>query len=605
MLKNSVKIRTRLVLLWFLWSTQSCSKISAKRLHTSFVPSGGSKKCRYCPLNSRDHSRRAYLNRGAEEISDPASILSRDQLSTLADLVEQRAKARFDGDYKKADALRLKVEEVAKLPDDIFVSIKDIARKDGGGSTWSIQRKISNSTSLGGNTVLQLAHKALGLAVLSSEKGVEVDELQLNSLINQAQDRLRQSAEVELRGRKAADAAFWFAMAGGIRSSNENSLLYKLADIAANELQRFGSRPSCRTKDILQILERFAAAGLLRHEKLEHAAYTALQCKQDHVLTEDKNLLDFHSHHCLMSLWKFSTRQRKQRVFMEMARNHWLDGESHPSQEVKEFESNSTFDWNQIFEDPTKPLVLDVGCGMGVSLLGLAKHRQERTNSLVDDWENCNFAGVDLSGLAITYANSIASTWDLNSILHFFRGSADEFITKRLTSYPGPIVLCLIQFPTPYRLDLNPKEKCNVGGNIQLPSSATDKHFMVSNNLLQGIECILDKRHGGKLIIQSNCEDVAIWIRNLALSHCNFQSIESAAYELSHEPSDSSGLDLVEQTPTKRTIDWISIAGDKQERARGPNWCSRPILPPKGRTETEVACLKNGTPVHRCILTVK
>ena len=30
------------------------------------------------------------------------------------------------------------------------------------------------------------------------------------------------------------------------------------------------------------------------------------------------------------------------------------------------------YDWLAMFEDPSRPLVVDVGCSMGVSLLGLA-----------------------------------------------------------------------------------------------------------------------------------------------------------------------------------------------------------------------------------------
>ena len=64
------------------------------------------------------------------------------------------------------------------------------------------------------------------------------------------------------------------------------------------------------------------------------------------------------------------------------------------------------------------------------------------------------------------------------------------------------------------------------------------------------------------------------------------------------DPSIESPGTLDIRTP-KRTTDWISCGG---ERAEGEGWSTQPILPRIGRTETEVACMMNGTPVHRCRL---
>jgi hypothetical protein len=169
----------------------------------------------------------------------------------------------------------------------------------------------------------------------------------------------------------------------------------------------------------------------------------------------------------------------------------------------------------------------------------------------------------------------------------------------------------MVQFPTPYRLssssppplassttnddddtETSPTtDDDSRGGNSQLPSSATEG-FMVSENLLQLLHKTL-KPHAGKLLLQSNCEDVAVWMRNTAVQECQFVDTDTTLLQSTIDDSSP------KTSPTKRTLDWIAIGG---ERAEGARWSSGPILPRNGRTETEVACMLNGTPVHRCLL---
>jgi len=78
----------------------------------------------------------------------------------------------------------------------------------------------------------------------------------------------------DLRGRKAADAAFWFALAGvtddedpttiihGSSNQPNFSLFTALTCFCIHELQRFGKRSSCDVKYIVQMVERLAVAGI-------------------------------------------------------------------------------------------------------------------------------------------------------------------------------------------------------------------------------------------------------------------------------------------------------------------------------------------------------
>lgn len=84
------------------------------------------------------------------------------------------------------------------------VILTDIPRREGGGSHWHLQRTIKSfewnndeeedgeaATMVedGGESVLQLAHAALGLAVSSSEKGLALDQLNLDDLVRKAKVR--------------------------------------------------------------------------------------------------------------------------------------------------------------------------------------------------------------------------------------------------------------------------------------------------------------------------------------------------------------------------------------------------------------------------------
>jgi tRNA G46 methylase TrmB len=402
-----------------------------------------------------------------------------------------------------------------------------------------------------------------------------------------------------LRGRKAADAAFWFALAG----VTDTSLMESLANICAKELERFGSRPSCRPKDILHVMERLAAAGIRSTNAVLQQAVLAALASKEHLLNPC-DLLNFHSDHSLVMIWRFSTRQRKQRAFLKSALQHWErhsgESKSDTSFAVRNDKALPKTNWSDFYKDPTRPLVVDIGCGMGVSLLGLAQCDDDSASSL-GDWSEYNYAGVDLSGLAIGYARGLSYRWGLEDRLQFFVDDAESFMKRVVDSYPGPVRFCVLQFPTPYRLqqsdfvndnneNLPPSSERK--GNSQLPSDVTSG-FMVTKQLVRLIHGALRKGcANGTLLIQSNCEDVAVWMRQMACDEIGFQYIQSNSEPEALSPQ-------VRMRTPKRTLDWIAMGG---ERAEGKGWSTRAILPRIGRTETEVACMLNGTPVHRCLL---
>jgi len=209
---------------------------------------------------------------------------------------------------------------------------------------------------------------------------------------------------------------------------------------------------------------------------------------------------------------------------------------------------------------------------------------------------------VDLSRLAIRYAQGISSSWSLKD-LNFVVDPAEDCLSRISETYPGKVSLVMLQFPTPYRFQSIAKDDedgagdnitdadvtpsvARQGFNSQLPEGAASDDFMVTETLLSQIHGVLSK-HNGKLLIQSNCEDVAVHMRKIAATKAGFQSVT-----FSHSVSSLNAV-------TQRAQRWVEMGG---ERAIGQGWSAEPLLPQGGRTETEVACVLDGKPVHRCLL---
>ncbi len=588
-------------------------------------------------------------------------LLSKDEIDYITSLVQQRSDARLQGDYASADSLRDQIDALSNqgygeeiegcvqisLPDGYKIEVKDIPRNDGGGSEWHL-RPTSNSednkskeNKKTGNTVLGLAHVALGLASSSSERGIPIDYVKLNRIILRAKQRLIQTGEQELRGRAAADAIFWFAIAGVFDDQNDVtyqttggvtnestpldfSLFDALTFICLKELSRFGDRNSCRPSDIMHIIERIAAAGV-KSDIFVQLQREAARCLEQKDANDVQNLaqrgviellhrgkFELHSERSLLWIWRFSTKQRKQRAFLQSAAKHWESAHNRDKFDVSSLdegksltssrdESMYNMDWDLVFKDPTRPLVIDIGCGMGVSILGLSTLGidESMSDSRINlDWNRCNFLGADLSRIGINFASAISKRWGLQDNVHFTFASAEEIMEHVAKTYPGKVNLCMIQFPTPFRFndELSELKESEVElmsvkslGNMQLPTDAFSG-FMVTKRLLEHAGSALSDDEG-RLLLQSNCEDVAVFMNRLA-NDSGFESIPVKDY-----------VDKIHDTEgnlPQRTMKWIALGG---ERAEGPIWNSNTCLPSvRSATETEIACGVNGTPVHRVLL---
>lgn len=432
---------------------------------------------------------------------------------------------------------------------------------------WEIYRPKTELLS-----ALQLSHEILECVVDASEEQYPIPVDEINALFTQLTNRLDITLGTDVRGRSSSDTSFNLAMAG----ISENDVFHKLLETSMQEIKRTHGRKK-NAKDIISIVERLAGSGIVgpRVEDLYRLAFSAksVQGANFDALKEDPHTFNLLFPRALMCLWRFSARQskiREKRRDLDFPGNEMLA-------EIK-----YDHDWINRLQDTTKDLVVDIGCGFGLSLLGLASLQDQPAGYFDFDLSNCNFVGGDLSQLGTRFGQGIAKRWNLNDRLQFCYSSGESLLDVVENKYTGDVAMILIQFPSPYRLVED--------GNAQLPSG-TESGFMVNRDLIIQVHRILSKSKTGILIVQSNCEDVAVFISKLAEEN-GFEAI-SAANPLTE-------ADLTK--PTKRTLRWIEMGG---ERAVGDKWSASPLLPPRCRTETEVSCELTEKPLHRFSMRIK
>ena len=454
-------------------------------------------------------------------------------------------------------------------------------------------------------SVKALANQALELVLNASERQQPVEETSFQEILERLQKRLHLTLGTDLRGQTSAEVAFALSLAG----ARDERTYQTLVHIACLELERVGHRPSQRPKYVRHMVEKLAASGVRAdHPNVQRLYKLATECLTRHngesftrclIELNRENPLDLLAAPPSLWLWRYSSRLRKPRQ----------TNESLPHKDTSQL---LKMQWNELFQNPHVPLIIDVGCGMGKCLLGLASsdtplvfpNHQGRGNII--SLSQCNFLGVDLNHATLRYASGIAHRWNLTGRVAFVHQSSDDLIRAVLATYPGSVALVLVHYPTPYRL---PTANQDRGGNSQLPDSA-DEGFMISDAWMEGIATLLRQRShrgggGGYLLLQSNCEDVAITLRDRALAH-GFQvvPVDRAAVLTLPFPGDDDDDDDDDDTASRisnRTVEWVRRGG---ERPIGPEWSAVPLLPPRCTTETEVACTVQGTPVHRCLLRV-
>jgi len=223
------------------------------------------------------------------------------------------------------------------------------------------------------------------------------------------------------------------------------------------------------------------------------------------------------------------------------------------------------FAWPPVFEDPSRPLVIDAGCGFGALAVNLAKTRP-----------HVNVLAVDRAAHCLLYGSGLAHRLVMTGCLHFACASADEALHWARHCYSAPLRAILFMFPTPPALDDRSK-------NAQLPQKQ-------SACLMNAATLKLAARAGSKgtcVLVASNVEDVAVRTRDLFEQLPEYRVARAAECGIACPR-------LSMDDPSLRTQRWVAAGG---ARAVGADFLAASPLP--SRTETEGRYESEGRAVYR------
>ncbi|XP_076955705.1 uncharacterized protein LOC143630623 [Bidens hawaiensis] len=135
--------------------------------------------------------------------------------------------------------------------------------------------------------------------------------------------------------------------------------------------------------------------------------------------------------------------------------------------------------WEDVFEDPKLPLVMDIGSGSGRFLMWLAKRNPGSKNYL----------GLEIRKKLVTRAETWVKELALSNV-HFLFANASISFKQLISTYPGPLMLVSILCPDPHFKKRHHKRRI-----VQKPL----------------VEAIVDTlMPGGQVFIQSDVLEVAV-----------------------------------------------------------------------------------------------
>ena len=382
--------------------------------------------------------------------------------------------------------------------------------------------------------------------------------------------------------------------AGMVQRTSDRKHLLKcvVQSLACSEVARWGHRRSCSSMTLAQLAERTAAAGcrgplglfdriggllLERGEPLY--AEIAQQCASG-----DFGLAS--SDAAARWVYRASARQSKEASGSAdgFAAADWGDLGSAGRQASSASLSRLAFD------DGTRPLTIDLGCGCGVGPLIYASS---------PGWRGDNVLGCDLGAGGVSYARGLASRWGISGRAKFVRADARAVLRAARASHPEGVSTIVLSCPTPYAAPHLPSPDAGdarpplQSGNSQLPSSADDPSFLGHAQTFDAIvECLAPD---GTVHVASNVEDVA-----LTLLETSQRAGLAPVTKPLHASGDAEARKPAVATPTaapRRQQRWRESGG-----ARADGACWQVARRGLWASETERTHGLEERPVHRCVL---
>ncbi|XP_031262597.1 uncharacterized protein LOC116120768 [Pistacia vera] len=140
-------------------------------------------------------------------------------------------------------------------------------------------------------------------------------------------------------------------------------------------------------------------------------------------------------------------------------------------------------DWNEVYKDPTLPLMVDIGSGSGRFLMWLARKNPDTGNYL----------GLEIRQKLVKRAEFWVKELALDNI-HFIFANATLSFKQLVSTYPGPLMLVSILCPDPHFKKRHHKRR------------------VVQKTLVDSI--VNHLMPGGKVFVQSDVHEVALDMRN-------------------------------------------------------------------------------------------
>lgn len=573
----------------------------------------------------------------------PAACARAEQCAGHIAALRDRSAARAAGNFAEADAIRAQllgsgVElEDTRDGDTLWRRAQHGPEVQHGGEPPGPQRRSLRELAalallaadvdgeaaraeLAGSSVAQLAQAA---AAVVADAGAYYPAHPPDA--RRCADALAQAARVrmgrpggarELHGRKAADAAFNFALAG----IADAALFSSLADALNAELVRLGeSQPR---GVLLALAEKLAAAGVDgRHAAFATVARSLAAARPEAAEAAEGTaaVLLRGLHGCGRPLELFDSRPLL-----------WLG--RHARRQPKRTAPDAHLATAAALRPEQlaaaalgaggMPVLVDLGCGFGVCPLGLAAHAASEAGaagrgdaaaprSPVDDFLRAQplLVGCDLNGAAVAYAAAIALRLGLGSRVAFAGLSAMEGLQWAAAAAEGgsaPLGV-LVNFPTPFSWQPDEQggaEQPAARGNGQLPTR--EDGFMAGEQLLSAaVEAVAATggRSGGAaasfLYLSTNVEDVAVHMRAQVEAAARGRLRALSQAELLRPAADGDGASAARVgAPPLRQAKYAQRGG---ARAAGCGWLEASPFPRRARTETEALCELEGKPVFRCL----
>eukprot|EP00798_Chlamydomonas_sp_ICE-L_P008292 gene8292-1563_t len=155
-------------------------------------------------------------------------------------------------------------------------------------------------------------------------------------------------------------------------------------------------------------------------------------------------------------------------------------------------------DWSQVYEDPTRPLVLDLGCGPGRFLL-LLNHKSMPADDVIKAAGGANYLGIEIRRSMVERSNIWAERMGVHKTCCFLYTNA---------------TVCYIQFPDPHF-----KKRYH-------------KRRIFQPNLIKTLKDALPV--GGRLFLQSDVLKVSVAMRNMF----EYYAADAFALAPEHVPTD-------------------------------------------------------------------